>query len=88
MEFELEMDFSLNMFRSAFIHSTHLSTRGLSSMVFEHLWDLFDPEDLANIFSQVFMVYFYVVARHILDNIAKAFSVTKLLALAKSFGDI
>lgn len=39
MEFQLkaDLDFSLDMFKSAFIHSIHLLARGPLGMVFEHL---------------------------------------------------
>jgi hypothetical protein len=84
MEFQLEtnLNFSLNIFRSTFIHSTHLSTKITLSMVFEHLQNTFEPEDLANGFSQLFPMCYYVFIRRILGSIAKAFGDTKLLALA------
>jgi hypothetical protein len=52
-------------------------------MVFEHLQNLFDLEDLANDFFQLILVCFYVAARHILKSIVMAFGVVKLLNLAK-----
>jgi hypothetical protein len=73
------------MSRSAFIHSTHLLVKRLSSMVFEHLKDLFDPENSISNFSQLFLVCFYVVVKHILGSITKALNATRLLALAKVF---
>jgi hypothetical protein len=33
------------MFKSTFIHSIHLLTIRLLGMVFEHLWNIFDPKD-------------------------------------------
>jgi len=75
--------FFKNTFRSTFIHSTHLSTSGRSNMVFEHLQDLFDPKDLINNFSYLFMIWFYVVVRCILVSIVKALDATNMLALAK-----
>jgi hypothetical protein len=50
---------------------------------FKHLWDLFDPKDFATDFFQLFLVYFYVVVKCILKNIAKALGAKRLLALAK-----
>ncbi len=52
-------------------------------MVFKHLQDLFDPKDSANDFSQLFLMCSYVAIKHIPENITKALSVTRLLALAK-----
>ncbi len=37
--------FFLDAFKSAFIHSAHLSTSVPLGMIFEHLWDLFNLED-------------------------------------------
>ncbi len=39
MEFqpEVDLDFSLDMFKTTFIHLVHLLASGLSGMVFEHL---------------------------------------------------
>jgi len=53
MEFQLEaqLDFSLDMFKSAFIHLVRLLVGGPLTMVFEHLWDIFDLEDSTNNFS-------------------------------------
>jgi hypothetical protein len=49
------------MFKLAFIHLVHFSTSGLSSMVFEHLKNLFDPKDLANKLSQLFLCVFMLL---------------------------
>lgn len=85
MEFylEVDLDFSLNMFRSAFIHSTHLSTKGPLGMIFQHFWNIFDPNDSTSSFSQLFLVCFYVVIRHIHENITKTLGATRMLTLAK-----
>ncbi len=48
---KIELDFLKIMFRSTFIHSTHLLARMFSCMVFEHLRHLFDLEDSVNKFS-------------------------------------
>jgi hypothetical protein len=80
--------FSLNMFRLAFIHLTHLLVEGLLNMVFEHLQDLFDLKDSASNFFQLFLMCFYVATSCILENIIMAFGVAKLLILAKPFGGI
>jgi hypothetical protein len=76
------------MFTLAFIHSIHLSVGGPSCMVFEHLQNLFDLKDLTNNFSQLFLIYYYVVARCIFGIITWAFGAMRLLTLAKPFGDI
>lgn len=57
-------------------------------MVFEHHRNIFDLEDLANIFSQIFMVCTYVAIRHILNSITRALSASRLLILAKPFSGI
>ncbi len=57
-------------------------------MVFKHFRDIFDQKDLINDFSQLFLVYSYVITRHIPGNIARAFGATRLLALTKPFGAI
>jgi hypothetical protein len=63
---------------STFINSIHLSVDGFSSMVFEHLRNLFNSRYYINGFSQLFMVCVYVVVRHIFEHIAKALGVVKL----------
>lgn len=90
MKFQLEvdLDFSLGMFKLTFIHSIHLSTKEPLSMIFKHLWDLFDSEDSVNNFSQLFFVCFYVVVGCIPESITKALNVAKLLVLTKFFGGI
>jgi hypothetical protein len=68
------------------LHSSivvHFSAGGLLSMVFEHLQNLFDLEDLTNKFYQLFFICFYVTARCIPKNITKVFNDAKLLFLAK-----
>jgi hypothetical protein len=45
------LDFFLNMFKSAFIHSIHLLAKGPLGMVFKHLQSISDPKDLDNDFS-------------------------------------
>jgi hypothetical protein len=71
------LDFSLNIFRLAFIHLTCFLIGGPSCMVFEHLRDSIGD------FSQLFMVCSYVTTRHIVRNIVKALGATRLLALTK-----
>jgi hypothetical protein len=51
-------------------------------MVFKHLKDLFDPKDLVNYFSQLFLMCYYVVVRYIPKNITRTFGVARLLTLA------
>jgi hypothetical protein len=77
------LDFSLDMFRLTFIHLTYLTGGRPSNMVFKHLQDLFNPKDLINNISQLFMVCCYVIVGHISRSIAKALGVTRLLTLAK-----
>jgi hypothetical protein len=79
----MNLDFSLDMFKSAFIHLIHLSNEGLSSMVFKHHRNIFDPKESTNIFSQLFLVCTYVATRHILNSIARALGASRLLILAK-----
>ncbi len=90
MEFQLEadLDFSLNMFKSTFIHLVHLLVGMPLGTIFEHLRNIFDPKDLVGDFSQLFSVCSYVVTGCILGNLVKALGATRLLALAKPFGDI
>jgi hypothetical protein len=63
MEFqpEADLDFSLDMFKSTFIHSVHLLVGRPSCTIFEHLRNIFDPKDLISDFSQLFPMCFYVV---------------------------
>lgn len=84
MEIKLEanLDFFLDTFMLKFIHSTHLLARWPLNMVFKDFQDVFDQQDLASGFSQLFLVCFYVDAGCIPKNIAKVFGVTKLLTLA------
>jgi hypothetical protein len=53
MEFQLEveLDFSLDMFKLTFIHLAHLSVGRPLAIVFEHFWDIFDPKNSTNNFS-------------------------------------
>jgi hypothetical protein len=71
------------MFKSALIHVVHLSANGLLGMLFKRFQDSLVPKDSTNGFSQLFFVYFYVIARNIPKSITKALGVAKLLALAK-----
>jgi hypothetical protein len=80
--------FFLYAFKLAFIQSVHLLTSGPLGTVFEHLWNLFDLEDLLSGFSQLFLVCSYFVARRILGSISKALGALRLLALANPFGGI
>jgi len=57
-------------------------------MVFKHLQDLFDSKDFVSNFSQLYLVYSYVVAKCIFRNIIKALGARRLLALAKPFDGI
>jgi hypothetical protein len=57
-------------------------------MVLEHIQDLFDPKDLVNGFSQLFMVCFHVAIRHTPESIARAFDAVRLITFAKPFGGI
>jgi len=77
-----KLGFFLDMFMLKFIHSTHLSTIWLLDMVFKHVQDVFDQQDLVSGFSQLFLVCYYVDVRCILGSITNALSVTKLLTLA------
>jgi hypothetical protein len=76
------------MFKFTFIHLVHLLVHGPSCMVFKHLKDLFDPRNLVNYFSQLFLMCSYVVVRYIPKNITKTFGATRLLALANPFSAI
>lgn len=52
--FRIILRFStLDFLRSTFLRMSHLSARGPSGMVFEHLQDVFDFEDFANSFIQL-----------------------------------
>ncbi len=54
-----DLEFSLDSITSTFIWSLHLLISGPSSMVFEHLQDLFDLKDSTNGFPQLFQVLLY-----------------------------
>lgn len=77
MEFQLEanLDFSLNMFRSTFIHLVHFLTERFSSMKFEHFQYLFYFKNLASDFSKLFIVCFDVAIVCISESIVKALGV-------------
>ncbi len=57
----------------------HLSASEHSSMVFEHLQDLFDLKDLIIDFPHLFLVCFYVVIGRIFKSITKALGVVRML---------
>ncbi len=61
------------MFRSTFIHLTHLSIGGSLDKVIKHLLDLFNLKYSTNNFFQLFMVCSYVATWHIFKSIVKAF---------------
>jgi hypothetical protein len=84
----LNLEFTLDSFKSTFIWSSHLLVSGFSCIVFEHLQNLFDLEDSTNAFPQLFQVCSHVVMNHIPMPIVWVFGATKLLALAKSFEGI
>jgi hypothetical protein len=52
-------------------------------MAFEHLWDLFDFEDLANNFRQHFQMCSHIAASHIQRSIDWVLGIIKLLVLTK-----
>ncbi len=87
MEFQpkVDLDFSLDMFKTTFIHLAHLLASGLSGMVLEHLWDIFDLKDSTSGFSQLFFICFYVVIGCILGSITRALGVAMPLTLTKFF---
>jgi hypothetical protein len=60
MNFQLDayLEPSFDFFRLAFMHLSHLSSRSLLGMVFEHFQDFFDLEDLANGFIQLPLIDF------------------------------
>jgi hypothetical protein len=70
------------MFKSTFIHLAHLIIHGSLGLVFEHFQDLIDQKNLVNYFSQLLLMCFYVVVRHIPESITKTFGAARLLALA------
>jgi hypothetical protein len=73
----VDLNFSLNFFKSRFIHMLHLSPIGPSSMLFKHLQNSFNPKDLINEFSELFLVCIYINVSHVLRNIAWTFEVHK-----------
>jgi hypothetical protein len=52
MEFQpkVNLDFSLDMFKLAFIHSIHLLVKGPLGIIFKHFRKVFDPKDLETAF--------------------------------------
>jgi hypothetical protein len=67
---------------------SHLSADGPSSMVFKHLQDSFNFEDSTSGFIQLHQLCSHVAIDHILGSMVQILGVSKLLALAKSFGGI
>jgi hypothetical protein len=71
--------FSFNSFKLAFQHMPHLLASGHYGMVFEHLQDFFNLEDLASGFLQLFQLCFHIVKGHIPLQIAHDFGAACLL---------
>ncbi len=67
---------------------SHLSASGPLGMVFEHLWDYFHLEDLANGFFQLFQICFHIAQGHIPPQIARVFGTAHFLAMAEPLGGI
>ncbi len=51
---------SFDSFKLTFQCMPHLSTSGVSMMVFEHLWDYFHLEDLGSGFHKLFQLCFHI----------------------------
>lgn len=66
----------------------HLSTREHSSIVFEHLWDVFNLKEFANNFIHLHQLNSHVAMDHFLGSIVHILGATKLLTLAKPSGGI
>ncbi len=81
-------EFSLNFFRSTFLHMFHLLAHGPFGMVFEHFWDYFDLGDSKIGFIQFHQLCFHVAFSCILWSVAGVSGVSWLLILAKPSGGI
>ncbi len=56
-----------------------------SRMIFEHLWDYFQHEDLTSGFPQLFQLYFHIAQGHIPLQIAHVIGTTHLLTMIQTF---
>jgi len=54
------LELSFDSFKLTFQRMSYLIKNGHSKMDFEHLWDYFHPEDLANGFPHLFKLYFHI----------------------------
>jgi hypothetical protein len=52
-QFDSNLELSMDPFRANFLHMFHLSANGVFGMVFEHLRNSFDLEDLVSGFIQL-----------------------------------
>jgi len=67
---------------------SHLSTNGLSRMVFEHLWNYFHLEDSTSGLLQLFQLCFHIAQSQIPPQITCVFGTTHLLTMTKPLGGV
>jgi hypothetical protein len=67
---------------------SHLLTSGPSGMVFEHLWDYFQPKNSTNGFPQLFQLSSPITQGHIPFQIPHVFGTTHLLTMTKPIGGV
>ncbi len=67
LAFQLDIDVELSMdfFRLAFLHMSHLSTKGPLRMAFKHFWNFFDLKDSINGSIQFHQLSFHLATGHI-----------------------
>jgi hypothetical protein len=84
-DFHLKMEVILNWEAFVFTvaHSPWFSSDGLSSMVYELLWDCFVPNDFANGFELFFEVCEHIAWGHVPASILCLYSTFQLLTLEK-----
>jgi hypothetical protein len=57
-------------------------------MVFEHLWDYFQPKDSTNGFLQLFQLCSHITQGHIPFQIPHVVGAAHLLAMTKPLGEV
>lgn len=85
---DTNVELSMDVFRLAFLHMSHLSTCDLLGMVFKHFWNFFDIKDSTSGSIQFHQLISHVATSHIPYFVVHIFGVAKFLTLAKPSGGI